>query len=1313
MAAGNTTIQRILDIQVNYSQAIQGLADYNKKLQEAKAYEKELAASRKDGSISEQEYRTRMAATRQEVLMINQSKRLLEKTTRDQITAQRAEEGSLNQLRAKLSEARQAYDALSRSERNGAKGKELQAHINSVTTELKGAEESTMRFSRSVGDYKNAIMSTLGVNNQFAQSLIGVAGSGQGVSGAFTMMGSAAKAFGKTLLTLLTNPVFLAIAGVAAAGMAFKWFYDYNMQIAEATRLTREFTGLAGQDLENLRAEIQATANTYGKEYKEVLEGVDMLMANFHLDSEEAMKVINDGFQAGADLNGDMLQKMQQYGPAFHDAGIEAEQLVALIQQSRSGIFTKEGLDAIRMGSSRIREMSSSTKEALEGIGIDTDEMQAKLRDGTLTTFEALQQVSGKLKELPDDAQEYGEVASAVFGRQGKFAAHEMLEAFDEIDTSLDNLKGTTGEYGELTDQLREKEVELQKEMAGLFGSGSEGFESLTLRAKLYVKDGLIQIVKKLKEWVQWFKNVWNQSKAVRVGLAVLIGLWRVMQKVAQLPIKMILTGLKTIGDVLVQLSNAFQAIKKNIARSFEGLVEIFRGIKNLDPEQVWNGVKQATSGAWDTVKAVTAGMVDSFDAAFGNVKDMAIDFGKDIQGIINDSGAMIDFKFADDAAASASSGGGKGHGGHGGGGGGGNGDGGGGGDHDGGGGGGNKPSSKPTSKPSSRSSSSSGTTKPDKRAEEEKKLADERAKAYEDAEKALQKVVLELMNETYEKRKRKLEMQYDNEQKMLEKKLADAQALYQKDPNMTAAEREKLDKTVQMLKKALEVLPAARKKALDNLEKEEVARQNKLEQEILKATMDNIKKSGELEIQKKYQLQQEQLKLQQEAELAALKKRRETEELTEEQYNRLLKAMQEKHRKETIEAEEKFTQDLNAVRKKRLQNQIAAIKESQAEEEAVRYLARTKEAYGSDEFYEAELRRLKGAKKEELQAEYDSATEMLELLATNGNERLAEIDRQGQLEDETEEEFQARRKEAKQAFLVEMSAKDTEFANQLLDAEHDLAHARQEIENATIEQKLSRLDENQAELLRKEYEAADEQLRFLQERGQLEAQTQEEFDAEIVAAKQEKFEAIKRINEAQVANEEAKVQAMKALTNGLTNMLDELGDENSAFAKASKIITLAQIAIDTGRALASGIASAAAMPFPANIAAIATTVATVLANIATAISTVKSAKFAGGGKVSGPGTGTSDSIPAMLSNGEFVMNARSTALFEPLLTAMNNIGRGVPIQVANSYQPLSSAEMMTESFSEAAREIRPVVSVVDVTDMQNKVEVIQNLDTF
>lgn len=46
---------------------------------------------------------------------------------------------------------------------------------------------------------------------------------------------------------------------------------------------------------------------------------------------------------------------------------------------------------------------------------------------------------------------------------------------------------------------------------------------------------------------------------------------------------------------------------------------------------------------------------------------------------------------------------------------------------------------------------------------------------------------------------------------------------------------------------------------------------------------------------------------------------------------------------------------------------------------------------------------------------------------------------------------------------------------------------------------------------------------------------------------------------------------------------------------------------------------------------------------------------FAEGGHVSGPGTSTSDSIPAMLSDGEFVVNAKSTKRHRAMLEAINS----------------------------------------------------------
>lgn len=151
-------------------------------------------------------------------------------------------------------------------------------------------------------------------------------------------------------------------------------------------------------------------------------------------------------------------------------------------------------------------------------------------------------------------------------------------------------------------------------------------------------------------------------------------------------------------------------------------------------------------------------------------------------------------------------------------------------------------------------------------------------------------------------------------------------------------------------------------------------------------------------------------------------------------------------------------------------------------------------------------------------------------------------------------------------------------------------------------------------------------------------------------------------LTDKEVEIEQTKYQAVESIVGGLGSLTETLGEKNTTFAKLSKVLALGEIAVNTGKAIAAGVAQAQSVPFPGNMAAIATTIATVLANIATATKTVKSAKFAKGGDVVGPGSGTSDSIPAMLSNGESVMTAAATSMFSPMLSAFNQMGGGIPI---------------------------------------------------
>lgn len=144
---------------------------------------------------------------------------------------------------------------------------------------------------------------------------------------------------------------------------------------------------------------------------------------------------------------------------------------------------------------------------------------------------------------------------------------------------------------------------------------------------------------------------------------------------------------------------------------------------------------------------------------------------------------------------------------------------------------------------------------------------------------------------------------------------------------------------------------------------------------------------------------------------------------------------------------------------------------------------------------------------------------------------------------------------------------------------------------------------------------------------------------------------------------------AINGAISGLTAILDQFSEDNKDAAIASKAIALGQIAVQTGIAIATGVAQSQSVPFPANIAAIATTIGVVLGNIASAISTVKSAKFATGGIVEGK-YDARDSVRASLSGGEMVLNpAQQKTLFE-----MANTGKATGLNYELLGQTMAAA---------------------------------------
>nr|DAH95523.1 MAG TPA: minor tail protein [Bacteriophage sp.] len=608
--------QQILDIKVKYEDAIYGIIRYKEKIDQLKASIKDLQQQEKDKTITTNEMKVQTEAINATIKEYQYNVRALQKEIQNNVRTENEQEGSLKQLRAQLSNATKKYDEMAKAEREGAKGQALQKHINEITNELKLAEEQTQRYYRNVGNYYNSMLD-LAADLQHVVPMGGGGGVGEGISG-FTNtvvnLGQTVKgiipnikAFGSTLIGLATNPVFLGLAGVAGAGMAFKWWFDYNKGLMEATRLTKEFTGYTGEALETMRNSIAATADTMGKDFKDVLGTVDNIMANFHLSGEQAMDVINKGFASGADLSGDMLQKIQQYAPTFHDAGISADQLVAILQQTRSGIFSDKGLDIITMASKKIREMSSGTASSLDAIGISSKQVQQDLANGTKNTFDIIQQVASKMKNFGADSQQVGDILKNVFGKQGAQAGIQLIEQLDTMSTSLDEVKKQTGAWGDVQLENIKLQKELNTYMSSMFDFSQKGFASIITAGKQFGTKVLIQIMKGLFNTINYFIDWYNDSLLLRGVINALGTSFRLMWNAIKLVCNLAIDAFKRMG---------FAA---------KGMLDILEGIVTFDLSKAQKGFKEIfdISGtikeAWHDIKNAGIEIGNSFADGFEN----------------------------------------------------------------------------------------------------------------------------------------------------------------------------------------------------------------------------------------------------------------------------------------------------------------------------------------------------------------------------------------------------------------------------------------------------------------------------------------------------------------------------------------------------------------------------------------------------------------------------------------------------------------------------------------------------------------------
>lgn len=486
------------------------------------------------------------------------------------------------------------------SEKIQAYNEQIKVNKKYIEDHTKGLQDNAKASDALLGQIRGLI----GGTNTFGSSLKSLSANAASGGTLLTGMGNSLKAFGKTLLGLLKNPYVLAIAGVVAG---FKWFYDYNKGLVEASRLTKYFTGLTGDAMRSVRDNVQAVSDTFGKNFNETLKTANAMSKNLGVSVNEATDIIAKGLAAGGMNSEQYLSNLQRFAPTFQKMGMTAEQAaVAMSQIDKAGVNSQRALMAMSRASLQLRTMSDGTAKSLNAIGVDAQQMSQDVQSGARSVQDAMAEVARKLQETGSNSKEAAAVMKELFGARGESAIGDgFLTFLAESNKGMEELLGKQDSL----QRLKLKEVEVNKELndvlASLFDMTGGGFESITLKCKIWIKEGIVSAIKWVVDLINYFIDWYNESLVLRAAVNGFIMAWK--------------NGYATLKVIFNVVIDAIKALGRNL----KALGDIVEGVFTLSPEKVSKGFGQ---------------LMENFKVTWKEVANDAKSFGKEVADNFTDA---------------------------------------------------------------------------------------------------------------------------------------------------------------------------------------------------------------------------------------------------------------------------------------------------------------------------------------------------------------------------------------------------------------------------------------------------------------------------------------------------------------------------------------------------------------------------------------------------------------------------------------------------------------------------------------------------
>lgn len=308
------TIDKIINIQFNYGELVQGWQKATREIEINKKNLAELKQEYKNGEMSVSEYNRALLEITSTTKALTAEKKAYEKEIQQNIKIETQATGSLNQLRANVSKLTAQYNALSAAAREGEMGKRMAADIKSQQEAVTEAEKALGNYRSQVGSYEEAIRAVLPAEMSQVVTLGKTIDKAGGVTKAFGLMTAAVGRMIKAALAFVTTPLgaVLTALAVGAALVVKNWG-----KLTDALGITSPARE-AAKAIEKLNEQLDYFNNRAEKNGTEALKRYTEALKNAKGDAEALAK-------AQRDYNIELLNAEYERARIAREAAYEAE----------------------------------------------------------------------------------------------------------------------------------------------------------------------------------------------------------------------------------------------------------------------------------------------------------------------------------------------------------------------------------------------------------------------------------------------------------------------------------------------------------------------------------------------------------------------------------------------------------------------------------------------------------------------------------------------------------------------------------------------------------------------------------------------------------------------------------------------------------------------------------------------------------------------------------------------------------------------------------------------------------------------------